>query len=74
MTVFLYTTSLSENTLSAPSNVTPKILNFYRKASTISTATFNEHNSAPNVLVSTDGSFLIYQCIGALLMNINTPV
>ena len=35
MTLFLYTASLSQDTLAAPYNGAPNILNFYLRASTV---------------------------------------
>ena len=50
---FLYTDSLSQNTLVGPSMETPNMRSLYRRASTSSTAFFNAVNFLPNVLVST---------------------
>ena len=72
--MFLYTASLSQNTLVGPSIGTPNIRSLYLRASVSSTAVFIARNSAPKVLVSTVGWRLLYQCIGALLQKIRTPV
>ena len=61
MAVFWYTASLSQNTLAEQSMGTPNIRNLYLNASVNSTATFIAQNSAPNVLVSTEGWRLLNQ-------------
>merc|ERR1712071_338219 len=68
------TASLSQNTFAGSSITNPNILNLYRRYFTNSTPILNAQNSAPKVLTSTVGCFLLYHIIGDLLININSPV
>ena len=74
MVLFFVTASLSQYILAEPSTIIPNILNLHLKPSIISNAVFIAQNLAPNVLASTVVYDLLYQCIGALLMKMRTPV